>query len=213
MPVFRRFVAIVILIGLSACASPNLSVTAPTQALPSTQAAEPAPANSVINANAVLHGAPAKPPSGYVAFCARVPDQCAMPTNAPREINLTDDVWNTLEAVNTAFNKAIAPEDDRDHYGTTEYWTIPTDGYGDCEDYVVAKRQALIKAGLPAPALRIAVVFAPHFVRHAVLTVATDKGNYVLDNLRSGIVTWDKTGYAFIERQDPASSSGWVSLE
>ena len=201
---FRQFVAIVLLAGLSACASQNLT------AIPST----PQPAYAKIVTNIVaIGGRPAKPPSGYIAFCARFPGQCATQDGAAHEVDLTDDVWNMLEGVNTAVNRAIAPRDDSDHYGAREYWTIPTDGYGDCEDYVVAKRQALIQAGLPAPALRIAVVFAPHFVRHAVLTVATDKGNYVLDNLRSAIVTWEKTGYAFIERQDPASSSGWVSLE
>jgi predicted transglutaminase-like cysteine proteinase len=56
------------------------------------------------------------------------------------------------------------------------------------------------------------VVLTPNFVRHAVLTVATDEGNFVLDNLHDEIVAWDKTQYVFLERQDPASVSGWVSL-
>ena len=155
------------------------------------------------------HGGPAKPPSGYAGFCGRFPDQCTAPRGAAHEVDLTDDVWNMLEEVNANINAAIIPEDDSVHYGTQEYWTIPTDGFGDCEDYVVAKRQALIRLGLPEPALRITVVFTPHFVRHAVLTVATDKGDYVLDNLRGEIVTGEKTGYAFVERQDPASPSGW----
>lgn len=48
---------------------------------------------------------------------------------------------------------------------------------------MLAKRQVLIHLGLPEPALRIAVVLTPSFVRHAVLTVVTDEGNFVLDNL------------------------------
>ena len=103
-------------------------------------------------------------------------------------------------------------EGDATHYGKEEYWTIPTDGYGDCEDYVLAKRQVLIHLGLPEPALRIAVVITPRLVRHAVLTVVTDEGNFVLDNLRDDILPWDGTDYVFIKRQDPASVSGWVSL-
>jgi predicted transglutaminase-like cysteine proteinase len=210
VPDFKKLLAILALSGLSACASESLS------AIP---AAEPAHATlfrsnfSPAAALAAARGGPAKPPSGYIAFCARFPNQCAAQDGAPRQLRMTDEVWNTLEEVNAAFNKSIVAEDDRVHYGTEEYWTIPTDGHGDCEDYVVAKRQALLKLGLPAPALRIAVVFAPHFVRHAVLTVATDSGNYVLDNLRDDIMSWDKTGYVFIERQDPGSASGWVSVE
>jgi predicted transglutaminase-like cysteine proteinase len=158
-------------------------------------------------------GGPTKPPYGYIGFCARYPDQCAEAKGAPREVTLTDEVWRDLEEVNAAFNQEIVAQDDRTHYGAEEFWSIPTDGHGDCEDYVVAKRQALVRMGLPQPALRIAVVFAPNFVRHAVLTVVTDKGNLVLDNMRKEIVTWDKTGYVFIERQDPGSATGWVSLE
>jgi predicted transglutaminase-like cysteine proteinase len=208
---FKLFITILALASLSACASQNLnaipSPESPTQAI---LAGASIPSDADFPS---LNGTPAKPPMGYIDFCARLPDQCVTSQGTPRQVNLTDDVWNTLQQVNTAFNKAIAPEDDRVHYGIEEYWAIPIDGYGDCEDYVVAKRQALMRLGLPGPALRIAVVFAPHFVRHAVLTIVTDKGNYVLDNLRDEIVTWDKTGYAFIKRQDPASTSGWVSLE
>jgi predicted transglutaminase-like cysteine proteinase len=111
--------------------------------------------------------------------------------------------------VNAATNGAIAPRADIAHYGIEEYWTIPTDGYGDCDDYVLAKRSALIALGIPEPALRIAIVFTPRFVRHTVLIVATDKGTYVLDNLRSDIVSWDKADYGWIKRQDPLSRSGW----
>jgi predicted transglutaminase-like cysteine proteinase len=131
---------------------------------------------------------------------------------APRQVHMTETLRHTLEEVNIAFNKAFVAEDDTAHYGKEEYWNIPTDGYGDCEDYVVAKRQVLIHLGLPEPALRIAVVLTPSFVRHAVLTVVTDEGNFVLDNLHDEVVAWDKTEYVFLERQDPASVSGWVSL-
>jgi predicted transglutaminase-like cysteine proteinase len=199
---FKRLATMLALTGLSACASDNLSSIQRT----------PPNANLTI-VQPAFRSAAAKPPSGYIAFCIRFADQCSAPNDAPREIALTEQVWSTLQQVNAALNKAILPEDDSVHYGTREYWTIPTDGYGDCEDYVVAKRQALIRLGLPKAALRITVVFAPHFVRHAVLTVATDKGNYVLDNLRGDIVPWEKTGYTFVERQDPASATGWVSLE
>jgi len=210
VPVFGRFVAVLFLTGLSACASGNLGTLQTLQASTSTSLqTDVSPAAAAVT----LRNGAAKPPSGYDGFCARYTDQCTAPADAPREVTLTDDLWVTLEHVNAAFNQSIVAEDDRSHFGAGEYWTIPDDGRGDCEDYVVAKRQALIRLGLPQPALRIAVVLAPNFVRHAVLTVATDRGNYVLDNLRNQIVTWDKTGYVFLERQDPNSPSGWVSLD
>lgn len=56
------------------------------------------------------------------------------------------------------------------------------------------------------------MVDTPNNGRHAVLTVATDKGDFVLDNLREEIVSWNATGYTWIERQDPKRPMGWVSL-
>ncbi len=109
-------------------------------------------------------------------------------------------------------NREIAPEDDMEHYGRAEYWTIPTDGLGVCHDYAVAKRQALIAAGIPELALRVAVVLTPQGERHAVLTIATDKGDYVLDNLHENIRPWSETGYTWLERQAPNSAWTWVAF-
>jgi predicted transglutaminase-like cysteine proteinase len=151
-------------------------------------------------------------PPGYVSFCIRFADQCQATPNAPSSIQLTDAAWRTIAKVNANINEAIWPEDDQTHYGRAEYWNIPTDGYGDCEDYALTKRKALIGEGFPQQALRIAVVDTPRNGRHAVLTVATDKGDFVLDNLRDEIVAWNATGYTWIERQDPKRPMGWVSL-
>src|SRR5262245_34817879 len=148
----------------------------------------------------------AKPPQGFIDFCDRFPLQCELSKGVPQRLSINPETKHMLEAVNTAFNQSITPEEDRVHYGVHEYWTIPTDGYGDCDDYVLAKRNALIELGIPVSALRIAIVFTPRFVRHSVLIVATDHGNYVLDNLRDDIVTWDKTEYGWIKGQNPASS-------
>ncbi len=127
-------------------------------------------------------------------------------------MTLNDSTWQTLARTNSLVNETIWPEDDQKHYGRAEYWTIPTDGYGDCEDIALTKRKQLLQAGLPMPALRMAVVITPQHERHAVLTVVTDKGDLVLDNLTDEIESWDKTGYRWLERQD-ASASAWVSIE
>ncbi len=103
--------------------------------------------------------------------------------------------------------------DDKRHYARAEYWNIPTDGLGDCEDYALTKRQALMAAGFAEPALRIALVMTARGERHAVLTIATDRGDYVLDNLTGAILNWDKTDYEWLARQDPNQAWGWVALD
>lgn len=150
-------------------------------------------------------------PAGFISFCIRNMSQCDEGPG-PSEIALTADTWAMLQRVNEQVNDSIEPEDDLVHYGVAEYWTIPTDGRGDCEDYVVTKRKALTDAGLPQSALRIAIVNTESGVRHAVLTVSTDKGDYVLDSLTSKIVPWSQTEYVWLERQDPSRPWGWLAL-
>ena len=151
-------------------------------------------------------------PAGFISFCMRFPGQCQKPDDAPSTIALTSATWLTLEQVNNSVNRTMIPMNDKVHYGRAEYWNIPTDGYGDCEDYALTKRKALLDAGFSEPALRIALVLTRKQELHAVLTVTTDQGDYVLDNLRHDIVGWDQAGYQWIERQDPDKAWGWVAL-
>jgi predicted transglutaminase-like cysteine proteinase len=120
--------------------------------------------------------------------------------------------WSKLQQVNMAFNAAIQPEEDAVHYGRVDYWTIPTDGFGDCEDYALAKRKALIEANFSPRALRIAVARSRQGEAHAVLTVATDRGDYVLDNLTNAVLPWNETSLAWIARQAPGEAQ-WASLD
>lgn len=155
---------------------------------------------------------PAPAPAGFLSFCMRFAAQCEAAPGAPSIVALNDQTWRTLSSVNRDINDSIWPEEDEAHYGRAEYWTIPTDGYGDCDDYAVTKRKALIDRGFPGPSLRLAVVLDSHAERHAVLTVATDKGDLVLDNQRSDIVSWNNTGFTWIERQDAANPRNWVFI-
>jgi len=152
------------------------------------------------------------PPAGFVSFCFRFPDQCGKPNDASSTVSLTPQNWSLLNRVNTQVNDMIVPEDDYRHFGKAEYWTIPTDGRGNCHDYALTKRAQLIGAGVPELALRIAVVETSQGERHAVLTVATDKGDYVLDNLRGEIRPWEDADYTWIERQGASSAWQWVAL-
>ncbi len=56
---------------------------------------------------------------------------------------------------------------------------------GDCEDIALLKRRDLIEKGWPVGALLMTVVRQANGEGHAVLTVLTDRGDLVLDNLKS----------------------------
>ena len=47
---------------------------------------------------------------------------------------------------------------------------------------------------------------------HAVLTVVTDQGDFILDNQNEDILLWSKTGYRFVKRQSQSNPNVWVSL-
>jgi predicted transglutaminase-like cysteine proteinase len=47
---------------------------------------------------------------------------------------------------------------------------------------------------------------------HAILTVRTDKGEFILDNLNENILLWSETPYRYIKRQSQADPNVWMSL-
>src|SRR5260370_33924418 len=89
---------------------------------------------------------------------------------------------------------------------------MPTDGYGNCKDSSLTKRQKLIEAGLPERALRIAIVVTRRENRHVVLTVSTDHGDVVLDTVNDDVKPWTEIAYQLIERQDNSGGRGCVRI-
>lgn len=152
------------------------------------------------------------PPIGYVRFCADHGTDCVAAGEMVFEMELDKARLAQLEKVNTGINEAVDPVTDMEHFGETERWSYPTDGKGDCEDYVLAKRKALIGMGWPASVLLITVVRDKDGDGHAVLTVVTDHGDLVLDNQAPDILPWKETGYRFVKRQSQGDPALWVSL-
>ncbi len=159
-------------------------------------------------------GQETRAPIGWVDFCNERENagDCHAATNAPRDIVMTQTAWRDLQRVNQWVNENVRPMTDLDHYGVVEKWAYPTDGYGDCEDYVLQKRKMLIDAGWPREALLITVVRDKRGDGHAVLTVKSDKGEFILDNQNEEIVLWTETGYRFVKRQSQYDVNVWVSL-
>ena len=61
--------------------------------------------------------------------------------------------------------------------------------------------------------LLITVVRKPDGEGHAVLTVRTQSGDFVLDNLNDEVKLWTETRYAFLKRQSSTDTGRWVTIE
>jgi predicted transglutaminase-like cysteine proteinase len=157
-------------------------------------------------------GDTARAPIGWIDFCNDNPRDCRSPVRAPRDVVLSPKAWKDLVRVNNWVNDTIKPVTDMEHWGVVEKWSYPDDGQGDCEDYVLLKRRMLVQAGWPSEALLITVVRDKKGDGHAVLTVKTDKGEFVLDNQNEDILLWAETGYRFVKRQSQQDPNVWVSL-
>ena len=151
-------------------------------------------------------------PPGWIQFCEDYRSECKGGTTQPRDIVLSQRAWRDLVRVNHWVDETVKPMTDKEHWGVIDHWDLPTDGYGDCEDYALEKRHILVNAGWPRSALLMTVVLDKRGEGHAVLTVKTDKGEFILDNLTEKIVLWNQTGYRFVKRQSQSDQSVWVAL-
>ena len=75
-----------------------------------------------------------------------------------------------------------------------------------------ALARKLAERGLSLSNLLITVVRKPDGEGHAVLTVRTDKGDLILDNLNDSVKTWNKTPYRFLKRQASDHTGRWVTI-
>jgi len=162
----------------------------------------------------IAEGRTASPPPGFISFCmhnlARCQDNDAA---APSQLALTAENRSMLEAVNERVNRAIAYKGDRENWSVANFWNLDALGKsGDCKDYALAKQQVLIAAGLPQKVLRIAIVKTPKNELHAVLTVDTDQGAFVLDSINPQIMPWTETSYSWLSRQSAQNPLAWVTI-
>jgi len=152
------------------------------------------------------------PPIGYVTFCREHQAECRPGRRFADRIQLNAAKFQEIEEVNSAVNTAVAPITDIELYGKPEVWTYPAANQGDCEDYVLLKRRMLVQRGFPESTLLITVVRDENNEGHAVLTVLTDGGDFVLDNKRRDVVRWAETPYTFVKRQSEKNPLVWISL-
>lgn len=153
----------------------------------------------------------AKPVAAWNDFCRRYPDECAVDPSEPAKVEVTQETWRTIMAVNRRVNARIKPMTDKSHWGVVDRWDLAEDGQGDCEDYQLLKRKLLVERGLPRRAMRMTVVIDELNEGHAVLMIRTDRGDYILDNKTNAVLPWEQTGYVFVKREGQ-DSMAWVSL-
>ncbi len=151
-------------------------------------------------------------PIGHYEYCQRAARDCNIVSRATDPVKLTRARWAEMVEANARANSTITPVTDEEYYGVQEYWVMPKTA-GDCEDFALMKRQrtdaqrlaGFIACWLPSSRQK-------NGDGHAVLTVRTDRADYVLDNLNGRILPWNETEYSFLKRQAAAHSGQWEKI-
>ena len=174
------------------------------------------PASEAITAQraplSMITGGLTSQPIGHYEFCQSHRSECVRKAAITTAARVTKFGWATLNEVNGAVNHEITPITDADLYGRDEVWAYP-DNAGDCEDFVLEKRRRLMARGFSPADLLITVVRKPDGEGHAVLTVRTSGGDFILDNLADEIRPWHQTPYVYLKRQATFDPGRWVKIE
>ena len=182
------------------------------------------------------------PPVGAFAFCMDNREACGlaeqdeaatvkdMGKSAPTEsadlaasqavstqADLSDEQLMAMaRVVNALINTSISYRSDAMVWNMEERWVLPISSegvrYGDCEDYALEKRAALLAAGAPAERIRLATAWSPGTGVHAVLILRLEAGDYVLDNTTPHILTVGETVYEWRTLQTGPSLLEWSSV-
>ena len=144
---------------------------------------------------------------GMDDFCAEGEPLCEV--SAPVTIKLAGTMFWLLMRVQRDVNVRI----DYLHQGPRRLgplrWGKGVD-VGDCREYVVAKWEELLKAGVPLGAMSIAIAKIPGVDKmyHAVLVIQTDHGDYILDHLQGKrVIPFFQAKY---KAKDKAKEYIWV---
>lgn len=174
----------------------------------------PAQGRSLIEPGVVMpisESSPTLSPFQHVRFCMRYPTDCKSDPAGTMTVELTAETLETMQRVNRDVNASIMPVAKSDAIADGG-WTI-SPASGDCNDYAVTKRHELVQKGLPANALRLAVVKTQSGIGHLVLVVSSNKGDLVLDNLSETILPWQLTKYHWVKIQSSSDARFWFEIK
>lgn len=176
--------------------------------------------------SSLIESTAVQPPRGFAEMCEKRPELCpaesvlddvdgmslavegmygaaAMTMMAPEA---TPARMAALERVNSAVNASITPRSD----AGPDSWDLGA-AAGDCEDYVLMKRELLARVGWPRSALRITVVHDGTGY-HAALLAVTQQGEFVLDNMSQKVTSVAESPYQFVVAQSLAKPGAWVRV-
>lgn len=129
--------------------------------------------------------------------------------------------WSTepsatqLSLVNAWVNQQIRYTDDNSAFNRADYWASPAQslkGRGDCEDYVIAKYASLKALGYGDDRMRIIIVNDTRKnLGHAVLSVRTAQGVYILDNQNARPMLHQQISY-YAPVSSFNASGRWINI-
>lgn len=163
-------------------------------------------------AASMVTGAITSQPIGHYDFCQRYAAECNIKSRSAPAPKVTAKGWDVVREINRAVNARYIPRTDQEIYGKEEFWAYPT-VYADCEDFALEKRKELAAAGFAYSDLLMTVVRKSDGEGHAVLTLRTADGDFILDNLTDDVFAWYQTPYTFLKRQATFNTGRWVTIE
>jgi predicted transglutaminase-like cysteine proteinase len=157
---------------------------------------------------------PSLPPIGHSRFCLRYPDDCKVQgiDFRRRSIVLKPERWEQVNLINRKVNREIEAAATPGS-GLTEEWLIAPRA-GDCKDYAITKRHALLELGWPSRALLLSEVVIPSGEHHLVLVVRVKDVDLVLDNLNTSIrsVAMTYQEYLWVRIETPQNPKFWARM-
>ena len=155
---------------------------------------------------------PTLAPMAFTQFCLRYADQCKPQRMIFRggPVRMTAERLEDLKEVNEVVNAGITPEPNYQGLAGEKWLIAPA--RGDCNDYAVTKRSALLDRGWPARALLLSEVVTSSGEHHLILVVRTSSGDLVLDNLTHAIRPWSRAPYRWVRIQTPKNPNYWATI-
>lgn len=145
-------------------------------------------------------------PLELTGFCLRKPQRC-VPTDQLSRIILDAAHYIEINRVQSDMRRIlvggnglpVAPWDDE----------LTTDV---CYQHALMARSRLLDRGYPSSALLLAVAITDRSEGHLVLVIVSDRGDFILDNLRVGLERWDALPYHWIKRSTPQNLQFWRAI-
>tara|TARA_B100000678_G_C18094639_1_gene456221 strand:- start:123 stop:704 length:582 start_codon:yes stop_codon:yes gene_type:complete len=145
-------------------------------------------------------------PYGHVEYCNKNSADC----QAHKIGDLPPARLSVLRDVNRIVNRSIKPMSDIKQFGKRELWTANAKA-GDCEDFALSKRRALMARGF-RPSHLLLTMARRRGEAHTVLVVRTRDGDFVLDNMRDEVLPVNRTGLGYVKMQSESNSAQWVRI-